>query len=142
MISTSWIEKRRPHWTRLERLVEASGRSGVSALSPSELQELALLYRQIAADLATVREDPSSKTTALYLNQLLGRAHNLIYMGRKTPRRGILKFFTHDYPAIFRILADHNYSGWISIEDGMNGMEEMAESLAFLRRMCREYFGS
>jgi|SRR5579864_3494823 len=102
MISASWIEKRRTHWTRLERLVEASGRSGVSTLSPSELQELALLYRQIAADLATVREDPSSKTTALYLNQLLGRAHNLIYMGRKTQRRGILKFFINDYPAIFR----------------------------------------
>ena len=28
-----------------------------------------------------------------------------------------------------------DYRGWISIEDGMNGMDEMAESLAFLRRM-------
>jgi sugar phosphate isomerase/epimerase len=45
-----------------------------------------------------------------------------------------------DYPAIFGILAEHNYSGWISIEDGVNGMEEMAESLAFLRRMCAQYF--
>jgi sugar phosphate isomerase/epimerase len=32
----------------------------------------------------------------------------------------------NDYDAIFDILAKHNYSGWISIEDGMNGMEEMA----------------
>ncbi len=46
----------------------------------------------------------------------------------------------NDYDAIFRILAEHNYRGWISIEDGMNGMEEMAESLAFLRRMCAKYF--
>ena len=46
----------------------------------------------------------------------------------------------NDYPAIFQILADHGYSGWISIEDGMNGMDEMAESLAFLRRMCARYF--
>ena len=30
--------------------------------------------------------------------------------------------------------------GWISIEDGMNGMDEMAESLAFLRRMGAKYF--
>jgi sugar phosphate isomerase/epimerase len=57
-------------------------------------------------------------------------------------RHGVTGKGLNDYPAIFRILADHNYSGWISIEDGMNGMEEMAESLAFLRRMCREYFGS
>jgi sugar phosphate isomerase/epimerase len=48
----------------------------------------------------------------------------------------------NDYDAIFDILAKHNYSGWISIEDGMNGMEEMAESLAFLRRMSAKYFGT
>ena len=46
----------------------------------------------------------------------------------------------NDYDAIFRILADHGYRGWVSIEDGMNGMEEMAESLAFLRRMGARYF--
>jgi sugar phosphate isomerase/epimerase len=46
----------------------------------------------------------------------------------------------NDYEAIFRILRAHNYSGWISIEDGMNGMEEMAESLAFLRGMCARYY--
>lgn len=46
----------------------------------------------------------------------------------------------NDYDAIFGILAEHKYSGWISIEDGMNGMDEMAESLAFLRRMCARYF--
>ncbi|HSU58605.1 MAG TPA: sugar phosphate isomerase/epimerase family protein [Bryobacteraceae bacterium] len=45
----------------------------------------------------------------------------------------------NDYDSIFRILAEHDYSGWISIEDGMNGMEEMAESLAFLRRMIARY---
>ena len=28
----------------------------------------------------------------------------------------------------------------MSIEDGMNGMGEMAESLAFLRRMSEKYF--
>ncbi|WP_166819930.1 sugar phosphate isomerase/epimerase family protein [Thalassoroseus pseudoceratinae] len=46
----------------------------------------------------------------------------------------------NDYDAIFQILADHGYQGWISIEDGMNGMDEMAESLAFLRRMVEKYF--
>jgi sugar phosphate isomerase/epimerase len=47
----------------------------------------------------------------------------------------------NDYDAIFRILAEHNYKGWISIEDGMNGMDEMAQSLAFLRRMVAKHFG-
>ena len=46
----------------------------------------------------------------------------------------------NDYDAIFSTLAEHGYRGWVSIEDGMNGMEEMAESLAFLRRMSERYF--
>ena len=55
-------------------------------------------------------------------------------------RHGVTGKGLNDYDAIFRILADHDYRGWISIEDGMNGMDEMAESLAFLRRMVAEYF--
>jgi sugar phosphate isomerase/epimerase len=56
-------------------------------------------------------------------------------------RHGVTGKGLNDYDTIFRILADNNYDGWISIEDGMNGMEEMAESLDFLRRICARYFG-
>jgi sugar phosphate isomerase/epimerase len=55
-------------------------------------------------------------------------------------RHGVTGRGLNDYDAIFRILAEHGYRGWVSIEDGMNGMEEMAESLAFLRRMGEIYF--
>ena len=55
-------------------------------------------------------------------------------------RHGVTGKGLNDYDAIFRILAGHGYRGWVSIEDGMNGMDEMAESLAFLRRMTAEYF--
>ena len=55
-------------------------------------------------------------------------------------RHGVTGKGLNDYDAIFHILAEHNYRGWISIEDGMNGMGEMAESLAFLRKMCARYF--
>jgi len=102
VISTRWLEKRRPHWNRLEQLVAASGRKSVTALTPAELQELALLYRQSASDLSTVREDPTSTQLAGYLNQLLGRAHNLIYMGRRSDKRGIWTFYKEIYPRIFR----------------------------------------
>lgn len=102
MISTRWLEKRRPHWNRLEQLVAVSGRTSVTGLTPAELQELALLYRQSASDLSTVREDPTSTQLAIYLNQLLGRAHNLIYMGRRADRRGIWTFYKDTFPAVFR----------------------------------------
>ena len=31
----------------------------------------------------------------------------------------------NDYDAIFRILADVGFTGWISVEDGMNGLDEL-----------------
>ncbi len=54
-------------------------------------------------------------------------------------RHGVTGKGLNDYDAIFRILTSVNYDGWISIEDGMNGMDEMRESLAFLHRKRAEH---
>src|SRR2546422_2643762 len=102
MLSARWLEKRKPYWDRLESIVQRSGRVGLGALSHDELRELGLLYRQVAADLSSVREDPMSQRIAQYLNQLLGRAHNLIYMGRRARPGGILEFYRSVFPRIFR----------------------------------------
>lgn len=102
MISTKWIEKRKPYWDRLEKLLQRTRQSSLKTLSRTELQELGLLYRQLAADLAFVREDPSSVEFARYLNQLLARAHSAIYVSRKTGFGSIVTFFTRSYPQIFR----------------------------------------
>jgi sugar phosphate isomerase/epimerase len=48
----------------------------------------------------------------------------------------------NDYDAIFRLLAAVQFSGWISIEDGMNGLDEIARSADFLKRKRAEYFES
>jgi sugar phosphate isomerase/epimerase len=56
-------------------------------------------------------------------------------------RHGVTGKGLNDYDEIFRILKSVNYDRWISIEDGMNGMEEMRESLEFLHRKRAEYFG-
>ena len=102
MISSRWIEKRKPYWDRLALIIEKAGRRGSGVLSYAELSELGLLYRQIAADLAAVREDPLSRPWAGYLNQLLARAHNLIYMGRTVRPRSILGFYGREFPRLFR----------------------------------------
>ena len=55
-------------------------------------------------------------------------------------RHGITGKGLNDYQYIFQLLSANGYQGWVSIEDGMNGMEEMQESLKFLRRMSALYF--
>lgn len=46
----------------------------------------------------------------------------------------------NDYDAIFRILSDGGFTGWISVEDGMNGLDELARSVDFLKAKRAEYF--
>jgi uncharacterized membrane protein SpoIIM required for sporulation len=101
MITVRWLEKRKPYWSRLEELVQQSSR-GLAALRHDELRELGLLYRQTASDLAAVREDASARQLSLYLNQLLGRSHNLIYMGHRPKASALLVFFGETYPRVFR----------------------------------------
>jgi sugar phosphate isomerase/epimerase len=54
---------------------------------------------------------------------------------------GVVGSGLNDYPSIFSKLRAVNFDGWISIEDGMNGMGEMKDSAAYLRAMIFEYFG-
>lgn len=102
MISAHWLEKRQVHWNRLENLLDHVQKQGLKSLSRQELQQLGLLYRQAAADLSALREDPSGKSYARTLNLLLARAHNIIYTGRKSRAGGILRFYRYEYPRIFR----------------------------------------
>jgi uncharacterized membrane protein SpoIIM required for sporulation len=101
-VSARWIETRQRCWDKLERLVNACGRRGIAALTHEELRELALLYRQTAADLSVARDDPASAPLARSLNALLGRAHNLIYSGRAPRTRGVLDFYARVFPSVFR----------------------------------------
>jgi len=80
----------------------ARGRRGTKDFSHREIRDLALLYRQTAADLATARENPSGGQLVAYLNRLLGSAHNLIYATPPARLASIATFFSATVPRVFR----------------------------------------
>ena len=102
VLSNLWIHKRRPHWDRLALLLAQAGNGGLGQLSRAELEELALLYRQVAADLSVLRRDATARSYTDHVNELLTRAHHIIYSGRKTSARSLFRFLRDDYPAIFQ----------------------------------------
>ncbi len=61
---------------------------------------------------------------------------------------GYVSFFKHgvigkglnDYDVIFKTLKDVGFDSWISIEDGVDGMEQMHESADFLREKIKKYW--
>ncbi len=102
ILSNHWLEKRRPYWERLNALLGQAGASGVRRLTRAELRETALLYRQAASDLSTLRQDTTARAYAEHVNQLLARAHHIIYSNRGTSFLKMMRFLRDDYPAIFQ----------------------------------------
>jgi uncharacterized membrane protein SpoIIM required for sporulation len=102
VLSNLWIQKRQPHWERLTALVAAADRERLRGLSRSELQEMALLYRQVASDLSSLRQDSTSAALAQQANHLLARAHHIIYSSRKSSWRNFLLFLRDGYPRVLR----------------------------------------
>ncbi len=55
-------------------------------------------------------------------------------------RHGEIGQGMNDYDAIFGKLAGVGFDGWISIEDGVDGIEQLQRSAKFLRRKMAEYW--
>ena len=79
------------------------------------------MYRQTAADLSVVRDDPGALELARSLNTLLGRAHNLVYAGGAQPRRGIIHFYARVFPGIFRATLPYTLAAFALFAAGLIG---------------------
>lgn len=58
----------------------------------------------------------------------------------KRLRHGTIGKGLNDYDKIFGILASVGFDGWISIEDGVDGMDQLRESVAFLRKKMKQFW--
>ena len=58
----------------------------------------------------------------------------------KRLRHGEIGKGLNDYDAIFTELKRVNFDGWISIEDGVDGMEQLQRSVSFLRKKISLYW--
>ena len=58
----------------------------------------------------------------------------------KNLRHGEIGQGLNDYDAIFNELKRVGFDGWISIEDGVDGMDQLARSVDFLKRKIAQYW--
>jgi len=102
-MAENFIEKRKANWKRLEELIDqARTVRGLRSLSRDEVRELARSYRRAASDLAIARVESRDQRLVSYLNNLVIRAHGMIYRSESKGGRAILNFYLYDFPAIFR----------------------------------------
>jgi sugar phosphate isomerase/epimerase len=58
----------------------------------------------------------------------------------KRLRHGEIGKGLNDYDAIFTLLKNAGFDGWISIEDGVDGMDQLERSVAFVRNKITNYW--
>src|SRR5947209_1030252 len=92
------ILRKRDEWAQLERLIVTT-KGHPAAL---RLEEIGWRYRQAAADLAQARRDFPTDPVTRYLNDLVERAHRLLYGRRPRVLGAIGQFYGGTFPQIFR----------------------------------------
>jgi uncharacterized membrane protein SpoIIM required for sporulation len=96
-----FYESRQGDWKVLSTLLDRS-QNGVQHLAPEELDILGRLYRAATSDLALAQRDfPQHKVTR-YLNQLVARAHALVYRSEPLAYNRLLRFVTTGFPHAYR----------------------------------------
>ena len=96
-----FYQSRRKEWELLSHLLD-SGQRDIHRLSPKDVEMLASLYREASSDLALAKRDFPNHQVTRYLNQLVARAHALLYQGEPIAFRRLWEFVTSGFPRLFR----------------------------------------
>lgn len=90
-------------WKNLEALIARFERSPRS-ISPTEIQDLTFLYRAATSDLALAQREFPDHRISKGLNQLVARAHAVIYRSPPSSTKRVKDFFIRQIPQTFRRL--------------------------------------
>lgn len=96
------VSQRKQSWERLENYLRRIEKNQVQSLSQTELVEFGQLYRSATSDLAIAQRDFPHHDVTAYLNQLVGRAHPVVYRGEPLVLRRLKNFYLRDLPQLYR----------------------------------------
>ncbi len=94
-----FVEKKRRGWESFRETAIRMERSGVGALSASEIPAFAAQYREVAADLARARTYQVDPRVIDYLERVVSAGHNALYRARGKEHTLLLHYILYDFPA-------------------------------------------
>ncbi len=101
MQADQFYQSRQADWQTLTDLLDRAQSNGAQ-LSQDEINHLGRLYRAATSDLAVAQRDFPNQRVAAYLNQLVARAHAVIYRGEPLAIQRLARFVTQGFPQTFR----------------------------------------
>lgn len=137
----SFMRRHRAQWNELEELMRqfAEQPRGIGA---PQIDRLTALYRSASSHLSYMRTENPADELTVYLNQLVSRAHHLLYQEQFTSKHQLRRFFAAHLPSLIRqrlrfivaaalLLAFGGLSGFIAVwSDASNLHAVLPESIA------------
>ena len=96
----AFVASRRADWDELDGIL--AGEKALHRLSGQTISRVATLYRSICSDLMRARGAGFSADLVAFLDNLAGRAHNVLYAAPPYRLAAIWELFTRDFPRTLR----------------------------------------
>ncbi len=96
-----FYQSRRSDWETLSKLLD-QGQKDMRGLSEAQVRDMARLYRATTSDLALAKRDFPRNEVTVYLNQLVARAHAVVYRSEPLALKRLWYFATVGFPRLFR----------------------------------------
>ena len=102
MTIDAFIASRRQRWSDLEAMLRRGRRGHLRDIPAADLERFGLLYRDAASDLAIARRDFADEEVTVFLNNLCGRAHPMLFRSPPLRVHDIARGFLVGVPRAFR----------------------------------------
>ena len=96
-----FYQSRKNDWEALSHLLDLC-QSDMRAVSESQVRDISRLYRAATSDLALAKRDFPRNEVTVYLNQLVARAHAVVYRSEPLALKRLWNFATKGFPRLFR----------------------------------------
>lgn len=98
MNENSFIKAHRETWQELEDILKHGNFKTRHTDRQDRLHHLLFLYQTVSGHLSVARTRYGDTNTVEYLNGLVARAHQVIFVSRTKSLSKLLRFFTRDFP--------------------------------------------
>jgi uncharacterized membrane protein SpoIIM required for sporulation len=102
MNQDQFVARHQERWQELAGILDQAQKLGPQRLPTATVERLGRLYRWAASDLAYARTYFPGSQASLYLNELVARAHSLVYAEPPQRWKAIRRFLTRGIPQAVR----------------------------------------
>lgn len=96
-----FYQSRKNDWEALSHLLDLC-QSDMRRLSEAQVRDISRLYRAATSDLALAKRDFPRNEITVYLNQLVARAHAVVYRSEPLALKRLWRFAVTGFPRLFR----------------------------------------